>query len=114
MPPVGSYVRAFSVMSDRSTASAYSPSYVHAADHVRHHASVAVIVNHGSVGWGGASWDGNHVRMYGICCPSVIENSDTDVSSSPWTSIRVHRDTESGPAVAVSRWPVPLRVTQGI
>ena len=31
MPPVGAYVRALSVISDRMTASRYGPRYVHAA-----------------------------------------------------------------------------------
>jgi len=43
-PPVGAYVRAFSVMSDRTTESCQSPSYEQGSDHPRHHFSVASIV----------------------------------------------------------------------
>src|SRR6185437_8295756 len=93
-------------------ASAYSPSYVQALDHVRHQFSVVATVNHGSTGRGGASCDGYHVRVNGTCCPWWMGNSATDVSPSPRTSIRVHSATESGPAVAVHRWPI--RLTHGI
>src|SRR5271155_1983820 len=90
-------------MRERTTASRCSPSKVQASDQALHQFSVALIAYQGSIGRGGGLWDWYHVKVNGICCPALNEKSATVFISSPRVSARVHRASESGPAVAVSK-----------
>ena len=83
IPPVGAYVSAFSVKSERCTTSAYGPSSTTDADHA---------VQWASVRWSAASasgddsrgvWDGDHVRTKGTVSPSWTVNSAIVFKPSP-------------------------------
>ena len=56
-PPVGAYVRAFSVMSERTTGSSQSPSYWHRSDQSRHHVSVSSMAPSGDLAGGSGWWE---------------------------------------------------------
>lgn len=53
IPPVGRYVSAFSVISERTTASRHGPWYVHRETHSSHSSRVAASCAMGSIASGG-------------------------------------------------------------
>src|SRR5260370_41082406 len=66
MPPVGAYVRALSVISDRITASCQGPSAVHFPVQSRQKASVASRAVVGSLGAGGGRRDEEYGSKDGV------------------------------------------------
>ncbi len=102
MPPVGAKVSAFSVSSERWTASCQVPSYVQRAAHSSQNASVFVSASSGSIGSGVGWLDGNQRRTNGTRSPAATENDPWVRRFRPSCSIGVRRRTASGPAIATS------------
>src|SRR4051794_6999921 len=111
MPPVGAYVSAFSVMSERSTSSRQAPRYVHLAVHSRHHATESAIAASASSGTGDGRCDGCQTITNGAFSPSWTVNVAVVVRSWPRVLTGVKRQSELGPATA-RRAPSRL-TTQG-
>ena len=111
IPPVGAYVRALSVRSERTTASRHSPSYRQRDDQSRQVCSVCATAQRGSSGGGGRSFDGCQVSENGTDWPSRTVNSAYVAKSRPssWTSVL--SSSASGPAIADR--PVVVRRTHG-
>src|SRR4029079_4531917 len=100
MPPVGSYVSGFKVMSERITASRHSPSYVHRADHFFHHLVVSLIARLALNSRGGGTWDSWYARMKGTFSPASTTKSATVLCPAPCVGVGVWRINASGPATA--------------
>ena len=111
MPPVGAYVSAFRVMSDRMTASRHSPSYVQRSDHSRHQASVSRMAVDGLGADGSGLDDAHHVRANGTCCPSETLNSATVRASSPRNGTDARSRSAFAPPTA--QIPSAVRRTHG-
>src|SRR4051794_33339206 len=111
MPPVGAYVSALSVISDRRTASSYGPAWLHLPDQSRHHASVSRSTSCGSTAAGAFLYDGYQVRVKEACCPAATVNSPTVVRSWPRTGTSVRNSRLFGPAMADN--PSSVRRTNG-
>src|SRR5207249_10799917 len=112
MPPVGAYVSAFSVMSERATASGSgSPEGSAPDDQSSHHAAVSSRSARASRGSGGGSCEGCHVSTNGTRSPGTTSNSATVVSPTPRVSTGVRKQSASGPAMADSE--SSRRNTQG-
>jgi hypothetical protein len=99
MPPVGSYVSAFSVNSDLTTASRHSPLYVQRSAHSSQSFSVAVSSSSAAIGVGGGRLDGCQVRTKPTRWPSDTAKSAYVVRSRPYVGTSDRSHTESGPAM---------------
>ena len=100
IPPVGAYVSAFSVTSDRSTASAHSPfDWLRAVQSLQN-AAVASRASASLIDCGGARCDGPWVITKGTVAPASTSNSATVVRSLPVSVTGVRSVTMSGPAMA--------------
>src|SRR5688572_4663846 len=111
MPPVGSYVSALSVMSERDTASVHSPAGQQRADQSLQNFSVAARAVSGATGSAGGMWDGLYASTNGTVCPASTANVETVVKPAGCKVTGVKSDRRSGPAMAVS--VLPLRRTHG-
>src|SRR5829696_8161967 len=112
MPPVGPYVSALSVSSDRRTGSRNSPSYRHFDDQSRQYSSVSRSAASASTSSGGGLCDGRQLSVKDLDSPSRMVNSPTLVRFSPRRGTSPWSTTMSGPATA--RSPLaPCLVTHG-
>ena len=102
MPPVGAYVSALSVISERTTASPQRPPYVQRPHHVRQKRSVSATLAYGSIGRGRGWCDGKCVSTKGTRSPRESVKLATVVKSTPRVSTADLSSKESGPAVARS------------
>jgi hypothetical protein len=97
MPPVGAYVSAFSVSSERRTSgSSVSQLRIHA----RHHSHVSFTAADASTGAGSATCDGYQVMTNGTSSPGPTANLARVVRFSPYTGTPESIRTASGPATA--------------
>src|SRR5215467_9726244 len=83
IPPVGRYVRALSVSTERMTASRHSPVYLHSFAHVVQKRSVNSSAWSASTGFGGARCDGPQVITNDTFSPAETVKSPTVVRPSP-------------------------------
>ncbi len=83
MPPVGAYVSAFRVISERTTASRYGPWYVQCSTHSRQKSSVASSEVSGSGSAGGSLCEGCHEMVNAIRSPGATVKSAYVVSDFP-------------------------------
>jgi hypothetical protein len=83
MPPVGAYVRAFSVIRERITASRYGPWYVQCSTHSRQKSSVACSEASGSGSAGGCLCEGSQEIVNAIRSPGATVKSEYVVSDLP-------------------------------
>ena len=90
-PPVGPYVSAFRVISDRTTRSRWAPVVVQRSDHSCHHAVVSATERTASIAGGAGSCDRCHVSTNGIRSPAPMLNSATVDMSSPLVSTGVRK-----------------------
>src|SRR6185436_425591 len=81
--PVGLYVIALSVISERSAGSFHEPQSWAFALHRRHQSSVRLSARVAPMGLGSRRCEGNHVRQNARLWPAVSENVATVVRSSP-------------------------------
>ncbi len=102
MPPVGAYVSAFRVISERSTASRYGPSYVHRAVHFAQSCSVCFSALCGSISFGRGECEGCQVSTNATLSPSATVNEEQVLNCWPHvlTGGSLRSQTESGPATA--------------
>ena len=112
MPPVGAKVSAFSVTSDRMTASSHSPSGRARAAHSAQKRSVCSSDDSGSTALGGGRCDEPWVNTNVTDSPAATSKSPTVVRSSPRSATAVCSVTMSGPAMA-RMVPSGSRVTHG-
>src|SRR5690349_20164341 len=112
MPPVGAYVNAFSVTSDRMTTSAHSPVDSHREAHLVQNSSVDARALDASTGSGGGRCDEPWIITKASDCPAVTSNSATVFRSSPCSGTGECTITMSGPAMARIA-PFFSRVTHG-
>ena len=102
MPPVGAYVSALRVISDRRTASPHSPSYFSDCIQVSQYASVDSSSVSASTASGTPRCEGEYVSTNGTRSPARTVNSARVVKSRLSSSTGVLSATASGPATARS------------
>src|SRR5258708_3470342 len=100
--PVASDVIALSAISEVSTASRYSPSYVQRPDHSFHHASVRASAESASSTAGEDSCDGHQLSVTRSRLPSTATGSALTVPSSVASALGVLSRKASGPAIAAT------------
>src|SRR5579875_4228056 len=106
MPPVGAYVSALSVISERRIASVYGPSgRVARPDHSRQNSTVSRSASSAFTFAGGLAWLGDQVSTNGTRSPALTVNSDSVVHSCPCSGAVLFSHTASGPATASNREP---------
>jgi hypothetical protein len=99
MPPVGAYVSAFSVTSERRTTSSQRPVWAHRAAHSLQKASVSRRAISASTGSGATSLDGNQARTKGTRSPSSTVKVAYVLESLSSSATGVRSETPSGPAI---------------
>src|SRR6188474_3296500 len=109
--PVGLYVIAFSVISERSAGSFHVPKSLAFALHRCHQSCVRLSARAAPVGLGNRRCEGNHVRQNARLWPAFKVNVATVVRSSPRSGTPDWNSTASGPAMAVI--PTLQRCTHG-
>ena len=100
IPPVGAWVIALRIISERTTASRCGPSKRQCPDHSRHQCSASAAARDASAGAGAGSCDARHVKANGTRCPSHTSKSAAVTSPSSLRGTPAWRWTRSGPATA--------------
>src|SRR5262245_4661900 len=101
MPPVGAYVRAFSVMAERTTMSDHSPGYLEPDDQSRQNAVVRLRAAVASGTCGHGRCDGEPVSTNGTRSPAATSKCAVWWKSRPSTGTGVAKRTAYGPATNV-------------